>query len=64
MELYGHSNISVWGIKGLKAIKLKSMLFSFSLKGFQSCFSFLTASQVFEDEKVMFGLCQGQKAGE
>lgn len=64
MELCGHSYISVQGINGLKAIKLKSMLFSFFLKGFLSCFSFLTLSQVFQDEKVVFGLCQGQKAGE
>lgn len=42
MEICQHSNISILGIKCLIAIKLKSMLLAFFLKGFLNCFSFLT----------------------
>lgn len=51
MELYKHSNISIWGIKILRGIKLKSMLLAFFLGGFSNCFCFLTTRQMFEDEK-------------
>lgn len=51
MELYEHSNISVLGIKVLTTIELKSMVLAFFLEGFKNYFSFLTASQMFEDKK-------------